>query len=194
MDNSIPKRKISIFKLLLIITDIIVLIGFIITFVVWNKNHMEEKNNYQKFEYKNFTFNIPNDIKYSVIDEKKFKLESDNYEAIIETYLDKNQDMFKYRDKYYQILLNNGLNVDKSNEIVIGETPVLVYQKYDTRNSVLCYFNDSSPFAHEVEIFNNDNSFSTDYLESIMYILMSADYDYDSDEKYVYYDAKYIND
>ncbi len=200
MNNNEIKTKPSIFKILLIVIDIIVLIGFIIIVILWFRDKKNENNNQNNqidnsivssnFKYKKFTFKMPDNIKYNVIDDKRFELSSDNYRAVVEIFIDENNYMLLKSDAYYKALIDYGYNVDKPYETKINNIPVLIYNKHDENNSLYCHFQTREPFSIEIELFNKDNTFKIDYLESIMTILLDNEYDYDSEEKFAYYSTE----
>ena len=191
-------KKNSIFKIILIIVDILVLIGFIIISVMWINNNKTKNNNQnstiindneysQTATYKKFLYHIPKGVNFKKIDDKMFELSSDNYRAVIVLFIDSNNYIFEKKEKYYEESLKLSYNVTKPYEISINDTSVLIYNKNEEKNSLLCYFKSPSPFTIEMELFNKDNSFKTDYIESIIDILFDGEYDYYSEEKYSYY-------
>lgn len=183
------KNKNTIYKVLIIIIDIIFLICFIFTAIKWVNNHKEKVQPIvnKNVTYKKFTFELPNDISYRELDNKFFELKSDTFQAIVEIFLDPKHFMFAKRDNYYQVLLNAGVQVEKPYEITITDKKVLIYHKHDNKNSLLCYFQIQEGFAVEIELFNDDNSFDTKNLTKLVSIISNNKYDYESLEKYVYY-------
>lgn len=185
----------KILKILLVI-DIIAIIILLIKYFDWNNKKNISNNNNQivdkqkkEYEFKKFTFSIPNDIKYSVIDEFNFKLKSENYEAIVEIILNHEINMLTYPELYYEDLHKRNINVDPAKDLTMNNRKLIIYNKHGDSgiNSILCYFRYNQDFDYEVEIFNDDNSFNTKNLSEIMNILLDAKYDYKSTKKYNYY-------
>ena len=193
MDNNVKTNK-SLFKIIIVIIDIIAIIGLIILLIKWNSNHsnnIDNTNNnvaLKEIKYKKFTFKVPNDISYNEIDNKKFKLTSNNYEAIIEIFIDKANYIFDKSDKYYQLLLNLGYNIEKPYEDTIDDIPVLIFNKHidDTNNSLLCYFLYSDLYLIEIELYNTDNTFRLDFLDSLVDIMMNSKLNEDKNKNYTY--------
>lgn len=185
------KQKISKIKLFIIIFDIIAIISLVISFQIWNNKRYNNSDNndieFKKVIFNNFTFNVPLDMKYERIDGRKFKIETDNYYALIEIYIDKYENMYKYPEKYQKIINEKGIKTDNYKELEVGNKKIIIFNRLDTK-SLLCYFTLNSFYAYEVEIYNKDQSFNTTYLESIVNILNSAEINYD-DLKYYGYDS-----
>lgn len=191
MNSNIKNNKMP-FKIIMLIIDIIAIIILVISFIKWNSNKNDSNTNLEEIKYKKFTFQIPQEMSYSEVDNKKFKLVSSDYEAIIEIFIDEANYMFEKRDKYYQLLLSLEYNVDKPYEDTINGIPVLIYNKHidDNSNSVLCYFKINSPFSVEIELINNDGSLKKDALNKLVNIIYNNSYDFESTEKYEYYSTE----
>ena len=189
-------KKSNILKIVLVTIDIIVIIGFIIISIIWFNNHNNSKNEdntttkeTKTITYKKFTYEIPEDVSFKEIDDKKFELSNNNYRAIIEIFIDNNNYMFEKKDKYFKALLDMGYKVDEPYETAIGDAPIIIYNRYDDNNSMICHFKTPSLFTIELEVFNKDNSFDKGNIESLVKILRNEKYDYSSEEKYSYYDV-----
>lgn len=179
----------------IIIIDIIVIVLFGYSYSMWINNNKEPIIQYNEYSFRNFNYKIPKTVSYQELDDKKFELKDKEWNAIIEVFIDENNNIFKYPDIYYDSIINNGYKVDDPIKIRINDKEVIIYKKYDkNNNSLLCYFNTESPFAFEVELINKDNSFNTDNLEYIMNILLNAKYDNSSGQKYEYFSAKYLEE
>ena len=191
MNNNIKNKK-TLFKIIMLVIDIIAIVILALLFVKWNSNRNNSNENLKEVKYKKFTFQIPQEISFSEVDDKKIKMTNDDYEAIIEIFLDEANYLFDKRDKYYQSLLDLGYNVDNSYEDVINNIPVLIYNKHldDGNNSILCYFKINSPFSVEIELKNSDGSLKKDALNELVNIMSKSSYNYESTEKYVYYDTE----
>ena len=185
--------KKGIFKYVMLIIDIIAITLIIVEYLKWNNNEQNKDNNLnqqiEKIKYRKFTFEIPNDITYAndLTDDKKFKLTSNNYKAIIEIYFDPDDYIINYPDIYYNRLINDNYKVDKPYKINIGNTEITIFNKHDEKNSLLCYFKNFTPFGIEIELYNKDNTFATTYLESIIKILLNAKYDIEDETLYTYH-------
>lgn len=191
MNNNLKNHK-TLFKIIMLIIDIIAIIILALLFIKWNSSKNDSDTNLKEINYKKFTFQIPQEMSYSEVDNKKFKLVTSNYEAIIEIFVDEANYMFEKRDKYYHLLLDDGYNVDNSYEETINGIPVLIYNKHidDNSNSILCYFRINSPFSAEIELINNDGSLKKDALNELVNIIYNNSYDYQSTEKFEYYSTE----
>ena len=191
MNSNIKKNK-SLFKIIMLIIDIIAIVILVFLFVKWNSNNNDNSDtDYNEVKYKKFTLQIPNQIEYSDANDKNFKLKGNDYEAIVEIFIDEANYMFEKKDKYYQAL-KSSFDVDNPYEEIINDIPVLIYNKRidDNSNSLLCYFRINSPFSVEIELINNDGSLKKNALNELVNIMRNSTYDYDSTEKFEYYSSE----
>ena len=192
MNNNIKNHK-KIFKIVMLIIDIIAIVVLALLFIKWNSNNNDNSDtDYNEVKYKKFTLHIPSYIEYSDANNRNFKLIGNDYEAIVEIFIDKDNYMFEKKDKYYRLLLDNGNDVDNSYEETINDIPTLIYNKHfdDGKNSLLCYFRINSPFSVEIELINNDGSLKKDAINELINILSNNSYDYESTEKFEYYSTE----
>lgn len=187
------KKRIN-YKLLLIIIDIVAIIGLVLLYFQWinNNNIKNDETEVKEVTFKKFTYTLPIDIEYTVIDYDTFMLKNNQYEAIVKIFVADDVALSDYLDDYYNYLLDHGVNVTYYNSIDINNTSVYTYDKYDDRNSVLCYFETFSPFIYELELYNSDNTFNVDSLKPILEILSNASYDYDTYKPFEYYESHEI--
>ena len=191
MNSNIKKNK-SLFKIIMLIIDIIAIVILAFLFVKWNSNNNDNSDtDYNEVKYKKFTLQIPNQIEYRDANDKNFKLKGNDYEAIVEIFIDEANYMFEKKDKYYQAL-KSSFDVDNPYEEIINDIPVLIYNKRidDNSNSLLCYFRINSPFSVEIELINNDGSLKKNALNELVNIMRNSTYDYDSTEKFEYYSSE----
>ena len=181
-------KKRNIFKIGIVIVDVIAVLLIIYSYIKYvnNRNNTYENNNtdnYTTYAYKVFKYNIPNNISFKELDDKKFRLDLDNAYLIVELYIDKDKQMYEHSDIYHKLLLENNIIVDDPKVINVNDYKVIVFNKTN-ESSVLCYFATENAFAYEVEIFNNDNSYSTDALSKVIDFLENATYEYDREIEY----------
>ncbi len=181
-------------KVLIICIDIIAVIGLIYTFCVWiknNKNNIDntkEETTTKTVIYKKFTFYIPSEVEYSPIDEYKFKLKGEDYEAVIEIFLDNETNMLNYPEIFYNDLIKAGKNVDNYEIITVNEQNVVTYKLHEDNNSTLCYVKGiPEGFAYEINLYNNNNTFDTSRLKEIIDILYNCTYNHQTEKTYNYY-------
>ena len=205
-------KKNKIFKVLLIIVDIcaIAVIAFLYLNskekanqnITPNTNNTNNSNVNKAFTFKKYTYyNIPSNltfIKYlddtSSTDEafnkyaeNMFKIKGDNWYATVEIMLDPDGYLFKYNKYYESLLISAGYEIKKTSFDNINNNTVIMYETvYEGKNSVLCDYTNKENFAYEIEIYNDDNSYSTEHLEEIIKILDNGKYDSQSTEKYFY--------
>ena len=72
--------------------------------------------------------------------------------------------------------------VDVAHRFDINDKQVLIYNRYDDNNSLLCYFRGILTYGYEIELFNNDGSFDIMYVSDVMNILSDMDYDYETEK------------
>lgn len=183
------------FKIIIICVDIIALIGLIYIFCVWTANHknnedntdLQEETSQKTATYKKFTYKLPQEVEYNLVDEFKFKLMGRGYQAIIEIFLDDETNMFNYPEIFYNDLIKEGKNVDKHEIITINNKKVVTYKLHEDKNSTLCYIKGTPEgFAYEINLYNDDNTFNTDKLSGIIDILLNCTYDDQAEIAYEY--------
>ena len=141
MNGNIKKSK-TLFKNIMLVIDIVAIFILVLLFVKCNNNNNDNNNSnvdLKEIKYKKFTLQIPGQIEYSDANNKNFKLIGNDYEAIVEIFIDEANYMFEKRDKYYQAL-KSSFDVDNPYEEIINDIPVLIYNKRidDNSNSLLC--------------------------------------------------------
>ena len=199
------RKNNKLFKILIIVLDIVTILVLSYTYINWKNNKTNKTNNVDetidnnnsnsnsnssettnKVRYKKFDFEFPSNVKYSEIDDKEFLLETDTYHAVIEIFIDEQGELFNDPTPYYQTLLKLEWNVDTPEKTKIANEDVILIKNHHEYNSVLCYLKAFDDFYYEINLFNEDNSFSTDRLPEIIDMLKTAMYDYNSQEKYTY--------
>ena len=175
------EKRIKIWKSLIIvdIVVIIIMVCFLYTKYINYKKTNEKPN---VFQFKNFKYELSQNVKFSNYDEYKFKIESDNWYAIIEPSIDKEKQIYN-TDISYKLLKKYKYDVSEPKELMVGNTKVIVYEKFDTK-TLLCYFLTEEEYGFEIEIYNNDGSFNTQSIYEIVNYL--SNYEYDNSETYEY--------
>ncbi len=175
------EKRIKIWKSLIIvdIVVIIIMVCFLYTKYINYKKANEKPN---VFQFKNFKYELSQNVKFSNYDEYKFKIESDNWYAIIEPSIDKEKQIYN-TDISYKLLKKYKYDVSEPKELMVGNTKVIVYEKFDTK-TLLCYFLTEEEYGFEIEIYNNDGSFNTQSIYEIVNYL--SNYEYDNSETYEY--------
>ena len=179
------KGKVLI-KLFLILLDIIAITILIMATIKWINNnvHDEDIANHQTVKYKKFILSIPNDTKYVEIDDYKFSLENDDYEATIEIYSNENNFAFSDIDKFQTTLFEDGYEIGNYTVETISNVQVIKFDNYNNDiNANLCYFKIIEPFAVQVELINKNSQLNN--IKTIMDILLNAEYE--SNDKLYYY-------
>ena len=176
---SLNENKLKIF---MIIIDIIVLISICSSYYILTYQENTPTNTTQYFVFKNFKYKLSENIKFTNYDEYKFKIESDNWYAIIEPSIDKEKQIYN-TDISYKLLKKYKFNISKPEELIIDNTKVIKYEKYDTK-TLLCYFITKEEYGFEIEIYNKDKSFNNQSINEIIKILNN--YEYDNSKTYEY--------
>ena len=183
-------------RIILLIIDFIALCFIVFIFISWHKKQYSNTNqnitDYNISEvsdsvgiiFKKFTFNIPNSIEYTLVDEYKFKLSSDNYTATVDIIAHNDNNMLKYPDLFYDMLRDNNINASKPIKDKMGIIDIVKYDitNDDGEKTTLYYFKYNDSFDYEVELDGDE-----EHLGEIMNILLNADYDSESTEKYAYH-------
>ncbi len=175
-----------IYKIVLIIIDIIAVVGLIFLYNIWKENKRILDDEVVK--YKKFHITIPNNIYYEVIDDYKFRLKDDKYEAIVEIFIDDETNMINYPDIFYNDLLKNNMKVEKQKIYKVDNQNIITYKLHDNVDSILCYMKSNiEGFAYEVNLYYNNGEFNESIFRNIKDILMNVTYDYQSEEVFDYY-------
>ena len=170
-------------KWIILLIDVIAIALIWIAYNTWeNKREKQidkdnvEETKIEEVRFKNFIFKIPENTEYLPIEEHKFKLKNDYYEAIVEPFLHNDTNMLKYPELYYDELTGNGVNLSKPEKIKEGIVDLVKYTKSTNENeTTLYYFSYNENFDYEVEMLTGDEK-----LGSVMNILINAEYDYTS--------------
>lgn len=190
------KKKNILFKIIIVIVDIIALTLFIIAAFKWfdkkiNNHDNEVFDQQQIFTFKKFNYNIHDEIEYSNIDENRFMLSTDSYNAIVMPYVaDTDLDdvpLNSYISQYEEYLRNNNIDVIDTSTIEIDDKIIYTYDISDKVNSILCYYQTFQPFYYEIELMNKSNSFDKEPLNEIITVLEDVYYDQESKQKFKYY-------
>ena len=198
MENNNKNKNIY----LIIIIVVILLVALLFVLLGNNKNNNQNNNNtkiqYQTNTFKGFDLKIPTTVTYNTVsyDNNKFKLTTDAYEALIQIYKYNDEEIFSHMDEYYERLKNNNYDVEKPYKITSGSSneKMIVYNKKDANNSLLCYFIYSDLYLIEIELYNTDNTFRLDSLDSIVDIMMNSKLDEDRNKNYTYSTINYNKD
>ena len=100
-------------KIVLIILIIIIISTLVLSYFKFNQTKeadysgiSKEKKDTETYKasYKNFEFEIPNDIKFSKVDDYTFLLKTNDWLAYIEIYYDMEHLIIKNSEKYYKYL------------------------------------------------------------------------------------------
>ncbi len=164
----------KLFKIMLIVIDIIVIAGLLIITCKWISDNVKK----QEIAFKNFTFYIPNSIDYKEDYDFAFILETDDYLANVIVYSDKDNSIFTETDKYQYWLLAQGIMVDQYKKEKILDKDALIFTNYrGDSNSLLCYFRTEDIYLVEVRITAKSDKFNAnEVLSQIVDIFDSAKY------------------
>ena len=192
MDNNNKNKKIY-----LIIIIIVILLSVLLFILLGNNNSHQNNNSdnnskiqYQTNTFKGFDLKIPTTVTYNTVsyDDNKFKLTTDAYEALIQIYKYNDEEILLHMDEYYEKLRKNNYDVEKPYKITSGTSneKMVVYNKNDANNSLLCYFLYSDLYLIEIELYNTDNTFRLDFLDSLVDIMMNSKLNEDKNKNYTY--------
>ena len=186
------KRNSKLMKVILLTIDAIAIIAMVFVYKQWAANNKADNisNNTQDTSivwYDNFSFSIPNNIKYTDLKEGGFVLENDDFIANVEVFIDENHYFLNTPEYYYQIMRDNGYMVDEP-YILSDDFGSIIVFNYPSNNTLVSYFEFAKPYWVEVVIKNNENSQDTMYLEKVYDILNKATYDDSKSSEYQYSD------
>lgn len=165
-------KKTLIIKITIVIIDIIALLVIGLKYYSYlDKNNNNDENTNITYNYKIFEYSVPSNLLFNKIDDKKFQIKSNDWTANIEIYIDEYKSMYYYSDVIYSILSADDSTIMAPEEIMIKDSKIIIYNK-PSAQSVLCYVSSTIwPYAYEIELFNNDKSYSTTALNTIVDII-----------------------
>lgn len=179
----------KIFKVLLILVDIIAILALCMVTYKWIKTHSNQATEGpREQEFKKFTFTIPTGVQYNVLDEYGFELRTDNYIATTEPILNSNNFIFGDNEGLRALLEKTGYTFDSYSVETISDKEVLIFSNVDgNENMYLCYFNSVDDFVIQVFLETlTENQSYVDNLTEIIKIMDTATFDYESSVKYYY--------
>ncbi len=179
----------KLLKRIIIIVDIIAVISIIFatsSYIKKSKNNNPSTSGVT-YKFKMFEYNVPNNLEFSDLDDKKFQIKGDNWHAQVEIYIDENHALYDYENIFYELLKHNAdSGIEEAEKVIVDQKVIVTYNKPSTK-SVLCYYcSKIFPYAYEIEIYNDDNSYNTDVLNQIVDILEKATYDENDSNTYNY--------
>lgn len=183
-------NKLIIFRIIIVIVDIIVLTLFVISCFKWFD---KEKNNesHDTYTFRKFVYNKHDGFGYSGVDYYKFMLAKNDYNAIVMPYVsDEWEDtvpLSEYTLGYAEYLQEHGLNVVRSYDVNIDDKDIYVFNIDDDNNSMLCYYQTFSPFYYEIKLVNKSGEFDLEPLYEIIDALQDVYYDDEMEELFEYY-------
>ena len=188
------RKNSKIFKIILVIIDILAVLMMFFVYKRWANNKMNEQiidePTNKVIVFNSFTFLLPEDIAYYVTNEKSFIFTGELFQANMEVLIDEDDNIEKkYDTLFYDQLKNNGFDVSAPSITVIDDVNVIGYNYTyeDGVNAVFCYFKFAPSYWAEAILFNEDNSFDVNTLEPVVNILKNAVHDENFDDKDLYY-------
>ena len=189
-------NKITLIKILIVLVDIVFLTWFIVICFNWfnhKNNDIDVAEGMKTIIFKKFTYTVPNEIEYNVIDEDTFMFKTDDYEVTVMPFVaDTDEDdipLDVYVAGYDKYITAHGLNISLHNKTEIAGHTVYTYNNSVFKNSVICFYQPFSPFYYKLELFNSNDGYDIDALVQIIDILETADYDDESTELFEYYQS-----
>lgn len=179
----------KIFKVLIIVVDIIAVLALCMITYKWIKNHSNQVTEGPKeHTFKKITFTVPGGVQYKVLDEYGFELRTDNYIATTEPILNSNNFIFGDNDGLRTLLEKTGYTFDSYTVETIANKDVLIFNNVDgNENMHLCYFASVDDFVIQVFLETlTENQSYVDNLTEIIEIMNTATFDYESTAKYYY--------
>ena len=168
-------------KRIIFVKCIILLLLFII-FLVLNKfvfNRTEEVIETNAQTFKNYTFNLPNGIKFSKNDEYEFKLTSSKWIANIEPYFDDANYILGYSKCTRKRYVDRGYEVGELEVDTEGFENGNYIQFNVTagkENNIIVYYRYNEDTIFYIDLINNDNSFDKTPIETLLNIIKNIKY------------------
>ncbi len=179
-------KKNNIFKVLIIVIDIIAIVGLIFVAKNWldkkRENNSVPTSEIQTVIYKNFTFEVTNDYEYIPMYDDLFGLGNNDYRGTIEFVI--NQDDYIFNDPagYFDDLNSLEYNLSSFEKTNINDQEVLKFTSSSEENYTLYCFKLNDDYAVNIEInVWNEEMNSDEVMAEFMDILSKSNYD-DSEE------------
>lgn len=189
-ENSIKKKNISI-KTVVIMIDIIVIIGVIISIILTNQRKKNDDISYIQ-RFKCFIYNIPGKLNYKVDANDTLIISTKDWLASIDIIGDRQNYILNHKEILGELLENEYGTISIKEEI-IDNTPVLIYEyKKEHETGMICYFKSlTEPYIYEITLQNVDGSYNKDSLSTLISIVMNGNYNPSEVEDY---DIMFIKD
>lgn len=186
MNENKNKNTFSIFKIIIVID--IITISLIIFSLIYNNRKSDNLKTDEAniYSYKNFNFNIPDDVKFDFLTDDQFKLSGNDWRATIEIFINYNDAILNKPKKYYQLLIENGNDVSAYEKRVINKETVIIYKNKNKGDANFCYFKTFSPYWYEIILYDDKDTFNEDALVKVVNILSNGKYNKESSVNYSY--------
>ena len=173
------------YKWILLGITVVAIVGLIVGAVLSNnagnnisniENTIIDKDD--TFTFKIFEYVVPEGLKFSEYGAKRFKIEGNDWYAIVGIVYDEEVNVYNDTEVFQSIIVGVGYayNIVVGDIITINDTKVVTF-KDQYGKGLLCYFASDFGFDYEVEIFNKDGSYKSDALNVLMEPLLNVTYE-----------------
>ena len=159
--------KKKIITLIIIIIDILALALFISLNSFIKQKDLNTDNIENIYIFRNNKYIVPEGLKYSDYSENQFKIEANDWYALVKIYYDSDKKIYNNKLQFIDKIKKIEKNVIKDYTISINNMDIISFNLADP-NSILCYLSFNDTFDYEIRIFNKDNSYQNKMLNDII--------------------------
>ena len=177
MNNSeVPVKKKSIIKYILLGIDALVIIGLV--FMYFNKYlNGKEITDTSEYQFKEFKYNFPQNISFTVDNHDNMVLTTDEWTASIDILGDSDNYILTHIESMIDDYGERFKNLSTDYITISTSTLAIIRYTKENKNGMIGYFKTfREPFIYEVVLHNVDNSFDTEPYKEIYSYLMDGIY------------------
>ena len=138
--------------------------------------------------FKDFTFEVTDDLNYKQVDDNMFELRTNTWHANLEPIYDPYNAIFYY-PKCTQKFFDTAKYKPQGEIKKYSDPNYYSFELVDgTENNVIVHYKLNEEYVMFISLMNNDNSFSDDGLETILNVLKTVQYSKKGNYDYTQYD------
>ena len=128
------------------------------------------------YSFKIFTYEVPNNLKFTDYNDSQFKIEGTGWYALVKLYYDENISIYSNSEVFSNIINLIEKDIESSEKFILNNREIISFNKSSDK-SILCYFSGGLVYDYEVRIYNDDNTYNNECLKEIVPILTSYELD-----------------
>ena len=137
-------------------------------------------------KYKGFNFEVPDNIDFDGSQAYTFTLTGDTWAAEVQIYYDKEHQINKYPEKYYQTLKDMLYDVEKPVKVKVNGDEYVTFKRHGDIKSIIFTSLFQGNFSYEIDYYNSDNDYNYNHIDKVIDIMKKAIYRIDDHEVFFY--------